>query len=430
MYSQSVLAPLDTDSDSRFIFFSQLQWKRVRSADGHDLGRVADLAVIPGELYPPVESVVVRSWHGTRLRLLWAAVAGFDGKRLQLLPNAVVEPMPDIVANNRLLLADGILDRQIVDVEGAKLERVNDIHFLLVKGILRLAHVDVGFRGLVRRMGWERAVDLLVKGVASRSSYLRSDVLLSWKYIQPLGEASGRMRLDTAQAQLAELHPADLAEIIEDLDREQRLTLFSRLDTETAAEALQEVSPEISTQIINEVPPELAADLLEEMAPDEAADVLQGLPEETQSELLGAMERPEAREVRDLLQYDKKSAGGLMTPDVVAVSDGWSVAQTLDEIRRRGDELSRIYEIFVIDGNRRLRGQVTLKDLVVAQPEEKLVDVMREVPDTVGVDAGIDEVAELAAKYKVLAVPVIDAEGALLGMVTLDDILPQVIHGN
>ena len=420
---------VDIQGQSRFVFFSELQGLKVRSAEGHDLGRLADLIVITGELYPPVESLVVRSFRGTKLRLLWASVAEYTRDAIQLSPSAVAEPLSDVGPRDRLRLADDILDRQIVDVEGAKLERVNDLHFLDVKGILRLTNVDVGFRGLVRRMGWERWVDGTVRSVYPRSIYLKADLLRSWKWIQPLGEASGHMRLDVAQRQLAELHPADLAEIMEELDREQRVTLFARMDTETAAETLEEVSPEVSTQLINEVSPQIAADILEEMDPDEAADVLSELPEETQTELLGQMDSPEAQEVQELMQYDPRSAGGLMPPDVLTFAGQVSVGQALSEIRRRGDELPRIYEVFVIDEARKLRGQATLRDLMVAEPDLALANVMQDVPGTVGVDARLKEVAELASKYKVFAVPVVEPSGELMGMVTVDDILTRVIDG-
>ncbi len=422
-----MLEELDNLTQSRFVFFSQLLGKTVQSADGQDLGRLVDLVAIPGDAYPPIEALIVRSWRRSRLRLLWTAVAGYDESRIQLLPSAVAEPVLDAAPPNRIRLADEILDRQIVDVQGAKLERVNDIHFLEVKGVLRLAHVDVGFRGLVRRMGWERALDGAVRGFAPRSSYLATGALLGWKHIHPLGEASGHMRVDLAQAQLAELHPADLAEIIEELDREQRITLFSRLDTETAAEALEEVSPEVSTQLLNEVSPQVAADILEEMAPEEAADVLSELSTETQSELLEAMDQPEAREVVELLQYDPRSAGGMMTPILVRFLDSFTAAEGLAEIRRRAEELYRIYEVFVVDAAGILRGHATLKDLLVSPLEQPLKELMREVPGSVMVDAPLREVADLAAKYRLLAVPVIEQSGELIGMITVDDILPAVL---
>jgi magnesium transporter len=422
-------AEIGNDNQVRFLFFSEILGKPVVSADGQELGRLADLIVIPGEPYPPVESIVVRSFHRTRLRLLWASVAELATRGVRLLPGAVAEPLPDQSAADRLRVADELLDRQIVDVEGAKVVRVNDLHFLEVKDMLRLAHVDVSFRGLVRRMGWERGVDGAIALLRPGATYLRGDSLLPWKLIQPLGDVGGRVRLDVAQGQLATLHPADLAEILEELDHYQRTSLFKRLTVETAAEALEETSPEVTQELLDEVPPEQAAEILEEMDPDEAADVLGEMPKHTRSELLEAMDIPEAQEVQELLRYDPQSAGGLMTPEVIKLRRETTAEQALAEIRRRADELDLIYEIFVVDGQGHLEGECTLKDLLVAPPPTPLGELMREPPGTVMAEAGIHEVAEVASKYSLLSVPVITPEGELLGIVTVDDILPEVLRG-
>ena len=420
---------LENDSRIRFLFFSEILGKPVVSADGQELGRMADLIVIPGEPYPPVESIVIRSFHRARLRLLWASVAEITVQGVKLLPSAMAEPLAEQISTDRLRVAEELLDRQIVDVEGAKVVRVNDLHFLEVNDMLRLAHVDVGFRGLVRRMGWERGVDRAITFVRPAATYLQSDALLSWKLIQPLGDVGGRVRLDVAQGQLATLHPADLAEILEELDHYQRTSLFKRLSVETAADALEETSPEVTAELLDEVPAERAADILEEMDPDEAADVLGEMPQETRSELLEAMETPEAKEVQDLLRYDPRSAGGLMTPDVIKLSGETTAEQTLAEIRRRADELHLIYEIFVVDGAGILQGECTLKDLLVGSPTSPLRELMREPPGTVLAEASINEVAEVASKYSLVSVPVISPGGVLLGIVTVDDILPGVLYG-
>jgi magnesium transporter len=431
---QTALAPLYSGSmavqmaheNPRFLFFSEILGKPVVSADGQELGRLADLIVIPGEPYPPVESIVIHSFHRARLRLLWASVAELSVRGVKLLPSAVAEPLADQISTDRLRVAEELLDRQIVDVEGAKVVRVNDLHFLEVNDMLRLAHVDVGFRGLVRRMGWEHAVDRTVTLLRPTAAYLTADSLLSWKLIQPLGDVGGRVRLDVAQGQLATLHPADLAEILEELDHYQRTSLFKRLTVETAAEALEETSPEVTAELLDEVPPEQAAEILEEMDPDEAADVLGEMPQDTRSELLEAMDSPE---VKELLRYDPRSAGGLMTTDVIKLSGETTAEETLSEIRRRADELHLVYEIFVVDGAGILQGECTLKDLLVAAPSAPLRELMREPPGTVFVEADIHELAEVASKYSLLSVPVIQPGGELLGIVTVDDILPGVLHG-
>ena len=416
-----------TESESvRFHHFGNLLGKRVLRADGTTLGRLSDLVVVSGEPYPPVESLVVRA--GRRVwQLPWTSVATMNGT-LQLKPGSEPAPLPDAPVPDRVRLGREVLDRQIVDIEGAKLVRVNDLHFLETNGQLRVAHVDIGFRGLVRRMGWQRPVDRLVSLLRPGARYLKDDAFLPWKLVQPIESAPGRVRIEATKKALASLHPADLAEIIEDLDRHQREVLFQRLDVETAADTLEESSAEVATELLEAVPPEKAADILEEMAPDEAADALSELSGETREELLQAMERPEAKEVAELLEYSPRSAGGLMTPDVVGLSPGATAGEALFEVRRRADDLPVVYEVFIVD-EEVLKGMVTLKDLVAADPSARLGQILREVPATVTAQDDIRDVARAAAKYNLLSVPVVNAAGGLVGMVTADDILSEVVGG-
>jgi CBS domain-containing protein/sporulation protein YlmC with PRC-barrel domain len=411
----------------RFLFFTDLVGKKVVSSNGAALGRLADLVAVSGEPYPPVESLVVRSARKL-WQVPWTAVASVNGD-IRLSPGAALEPVPDAPIADRLHLGQEILDRQIVDIEGAKLVRVNDLHFLETKGQLRIAHVDVGLRGLVRRMGWQRPVDGVVSMLRPAARYLNEETLLSWKLVQPIESAPGRVRIEATKKALASLHPADLAEIMEDLDRHQREVLFQRLDVETAADALEETSTELATELLETVPPEKAADILEEMAPDEAADALSELPGDTRASLLEAMERPEAAEVAELLEYHPRSAGGLMTPDLVELSPAATVGDAIAEVRRRAEDLPLVYEIFVVEGIQ-LRGMVTLRDLVVAtDPATPLSAIMREVPATVRDGDDVRDVARAASKYNLLSVPVVDETGALKGMVTVDDILAEVVDG-
>jgi magnesium transporter len=412
--------------DPRFLYFSELLGRPVRSADGRHLGKLADLVAATGEAYPPVESLVVKSGKG-RLQFPWSAVETLAGPAVVVRAGASGAEPPPRPPPDRIPLAEEILDRQIVDVHDAKLVRVNDLHFLEVNRQLRIAHVDVGLRGLVRRLGWEPLVDRAVAAVRPGAAYLRTDQLLSWKLVQPLDSAAGRVRLEVAQRMLAEIHPADLAEIMEELDRDHRQVLLGRLDVETAADALEEAPPELAAQLLEEVPPERAADILEEMAPDESADVLSELPGETRQELLQAMERVEAREVQQLLAYPAKSAGGLMTPDRIQLAPEQTVGEAFAEIRRRAEEVPLVYEIFLVDNAGVLKGIATLKDLILAEPAARLSELLREAPATVKAEDGFRDVALAAAKYNLISVPVVDELGVLQGMVTVDDILAEVL---
>jgi magnesium transporter len=420
---QTTSAP--NPNDPRFLFFSSLLGRPVLDAQGRRVGKVADLVAATGEAYPPVESVVVRAGRRRALQAPWAAVDALGAGALRLKAGSTLDPLPATPPPDRIRLAEEILDRQIVDVEDAKLVRVNDLHFLEVKGQLRIAHVDVGFRGLVRRMGWERLVDRAVGAV--HPQYLTSDHLLSWKLVQPLDRAPGKVRLEVAQQALGQLHPADLAEIMEELDRDQRARFLQRLDVETAADALEEASPELTARLLEEVSPEKAADILEEMQPDEAADVLSELPQEARQELLDAMERAEAHEVQQLLEYAHHSAGGLMTPDRLQLYPENTVAEALAEVRRRADDLPLVYDVFIVDEAGVLKGVCTLRDLVISDPATILGRIAREPPATVEPETDIRDVAQAASKYNLVSVPVVDTMGVLLGMVTVDDILAEVL---
>jgi CBS domain-containing protein len=419
-------AQADTAADPRFRFLSSIMGRPVRGADGGRLGKLADLVVATGEHYPLVESLVLRGRDGRR-QFPWASVERFDDRGLTLKAGAVSSTPPALPLADRIPLVEEILDKQIVDVHDAKLVRVNDLHFLELKGQLRVAHVDVGLRGLVRRMGWEGLVDRTVKLVRPGAPYLTADQLVSWKLVQPLDQSAGKVRLEVAQRLLATLHPADLAEIMEDLDRDQRTVLLERLDVETAADALEEIEPEMTAQLLEGVAPERAADILEEMAPDEAADVLSELPGDTRVEVLAAMEKPEAREVEALLAYPHDRAGGLMTPDRLQLTAERTVADAIAELRRRDEELPFLYEFFVVDADGRLLGICTLRDLVLNEPAIRLGAIMHEPPATIQVDDRLEDVATAAAKYNLLSVPVVSPEGVLLGIITVDDILSEVL---
>jgi magnesium transporter len=184
----------------------------------------------------------------------------------------------------------------------------------------------------------------------------------------------------------------------------------------------------MTAQLLEEVTPEKAADILEEMAPDEAADVLGELPHEARQELLGAMERPEARELERLLDYASDSAGGLMTPDRVELRPEETVADALAQVRRHADDLPLVYEVFLTERSGLLVGVCTLRDLLLAEPTDRLQEIGREPPAMVEPDAKLREVALAAAKYNLVSVPVVDKLGVLLGMVTVDDILAEVLH--
>jgi Mg/Co/Ni transporter MgtE len=306
---------------------------------------------------------------------------------------------------------------------------VNDLHLLRARGELRVAHVDVGFRGLVRRLGWQPLVDAIVRRVRPRSAYLATEKLVPWKYVQPLSSGSPRVRLDVARNAVAGLHPADLAEILEDLDRRERAVLFRDLPVEAAADALEEVEPDLQRELLQVLGPDKAADVLEEMQADDAADLLGDLPEQQSAELLAEMEPAEAREVRQLLEYDENTAGGLMNPEFLRLAPQHTAQQALDEVRRQAEQVAHVHDAFVLQEDGKLAGVLSLRDIIVARPETHVLSLMHEHPAPLRADDPANKVAELAAKYNLFSLPVENEDGKVLGVVTVDDVLEKVLHG-
>src|SRR5438105_14041646 len=326
-------------------------------------------------------------------------------------------------------VAQEVLDRQIVDTDDAKVAGVNDLHLLRARGELRVAHVDVGFRGRVRRVGWQELVDGLVRRFRPASTYLTREKLVSWKHVQPLAAGSPRVRLDVARSAVAEMHPADLAEILEDLDRRERAVLFRGLPLETAADALEEVEPELQRELLETLEPGKAADVLEEMQADDAADLLADLPREESAELLAEMEPSEAREVERLLTYDEDSAGGMMNPEFLRLSPELTAAQALEQVRAQAENIAHLHDAFVLGPEGKLTGVLSLRDIIVAKPESRVLGLMHDHPAPLRPDDPARKVAEQAAKYNLFSLPVEDEGGKLLGVVTVDDVLEKVLHG-
>ncbi|MBC7261276.1 MAG: magnesium transporter, partial [Chloroflexi bacterium] len=337
-----------------------------------------------------------------------------------------VDPPTYEQRGDELWLARQVLDRQIVDTEGRRLVRVNDLQLerTCPGGPYCLAGVDVGTRGLLRRLGLEAPVSLLFKFLHREPS----EAVIPWSEVAPL-QAEAPIRLRISREKLSEMHPADIADIIEDLDRPMGQALLQTLDNETIADAIEEVEPELQADLLGTLPPERAADVLEEMGPDEAADVLADLHPSERAKLLDLMEDEEATEVEKLLAYPEDSAGGIMTTEFVTIPMGLTVGEALDYLRHSpaAQEDEALYYVYIVDEEQKLRGVIGLRELVLAPPEAQVADIME--TDVIKVDPyeSQGEVARLVAKYNLLAIPVVDKDNVMLGIVTADDALDHIL---
>lgn len=400
-----------------FYFFSEFLNRKVYSPSGQKFGKISDLVAEKAEAYPMIIGIIVRKGR-KKIYLPWEKLTQIEPQLIlsdPVLHNQDI-PFPE---KDTMLLREEVMDKQIVDTYGAKVVRVNDLHFLRVDSRLRLAHVDVGFRGLMRRVGWEKFVDQALQWFFS---YVLPNQFISWKYVQLLS-GSDLLKLSVSQKKLSHLHPADLADIIEDLSSRERSAIFHALDAETAAETLEEIDPKIQKALIETIPVEKASDIVEEMSPSDAADLLGDLPEERAEEILEGMEQERAEDLRELLIHPDETAGGLMTTAYLSLPPEVTVETAITRLKLEASNLDIIDYIFIVDEGGILQGVVSIRDLLTAHPHQTLREIQPARLVSVKLHEDQHEVVEAFVKYGFRALPVVDEEGHLKGVIGFRSVL-------
>jgi magnesium transporter len=407
-----------------FLYVSELLGRPIVSADGSRLGRLGDLKVKLAESFPKASTLIVRSGPKAGLALDWGEVASFTEKKIVLKPGAEGKFHPPDVKSEEMLLKEELLDKQVVDTYGAKLERVNDVHLLIHNQDLRLVHVDIGRRGILRRLGFLGPVEALTKWFFE---YEFPEVLVSWKYIQPLASDPHKkdLKLNVVGRRLHDLHPSDLADILEDLDRDSRRRIFKSLDLETAADTLQEIDPKFQLSLIEAAPVEKASDLLEEMEPDEATDLLAELPEEKRRKLIQTMEKMSGDTLQELLLYKEGTAGRIMTTDYVSVREDQTVGDAIQAFKMTTHHLESVAYIYVTDSGEHLVGVITLRHLLLEEKDAPVRGLMNTHLVKAETGDDVERVADLFGKYKFLMIPVVDETNVLEGVITFQDIMEE-----
>jgi magnesium transporter len=324
---------------------------------------------------------------------------------------------------NSLKLSENVQDKQIVDLNGRKLVRVNDVRLVsLPSGTFAVA-VDVGLEGLLRRIGIAKPISLLLKLFNSNIP----SKFINWDDISAVDFGHQGITLSKTINKLYTLHPSDVADIIEDLGRQTGASVFATLTNEHAADVLEEIELKHQVNIIESLSIEKAADVLEQMPSDEVADILEELGDDKAEQLLIEMDKETSEEVRELLEYSDKVVGSIMTKDFLSFNINNTVDETLQILRKEKPEANTIYSLFVVDNNQRFISVVPLRELVISEPSTILAEIMGKNPITINDDDKIDSLAEIVSKYNLLAVPVIDEKRILEGVVVIDDIVEDLL---
>jgi magnesium transporter len=325
-------------------------------------------------------------------------------------------------SENDVFLSRDVLDKQIIDTDGARVVRVNDLELVRVNNTLYVSNVDVGMMGILRRIGLGHATQVFASGLHMHLP----DNVISWDDVELLRHDQF-MRLRVPADSIAELHPADVAEIISDLNKLETGQFLEAMGVEQIADTLEQVETEFQVELVENMSDEKVADVLEEMEPDEAADLLAELPQERSRRLVSLMAQDEADDVRHLLTFPEDSAGGIMTTDFATVPVDVTAEQAIKLLRENAREIETFFYVYVTDTPNHLIGVFSLNDLIFADPNALVNEFMQDRVKSVHPLDEQQEVAQIITKYDLLAVPVVDDQDMLQGIVTADDALDKII---
>jgi len=384
-------------------------------------GKLKDVAVATGTEAGKVAGLVLKTREGLQV-VVATHVRETPAGTLELMEEAILSPLHG--DENFLLLGQDLVDRQIIDIHGRKVVRVNDVdmEWIGVEGLrhLRVVSVETGMRGAIRR---------IFKGVIPRlslESFSRrfNASGIPWEFVDVIEvDPARRVKLRIGHDRLAQMHPSDLAEILEDLAPAEREAVFQTLDEEVAAEALEEADPKLQKSLIESVDSERLADIVEEMDPGAAADLLGELTDEKSEAILEEMEPEERQEVEELLEFHEDSAAGRMTTEFVSVLYTATVSDAVERLRNFEGDPESVTEIYLLAESRELKGVVSLSKLVLAKPETRLAVLAEPQFVSCRADEHQKEVAELFDKYNLHSLPVVDSTGRLVGAVLAEHVI-------
>ena len=415
-----------------FIFFSQLMDKPVWDKDARQVGEIYDLVVKSSQVYPISDALIIRKGFPNRKYALvnWQDIEKIDkdGSILKIGSGAL--HFSEIHDDKKeLTLRRDILDQQVVDTHNHKVIRVNDIQLLIVDHALMIAHVDIGSRGILRRLGFLKGMDLVIKLFNSKAKYLKNEHLISWKYIQPLtiNPVSMTIKIDLPQKNLTNIPAADLGDIFLDLNINHQIALFKSLNLANKGKIFTNIDFKTQRLLLEESSDQEISELLNNIPSDEATDFLEKLPRDKTKHILTLIENKYSKRLSQLLGYSGDSAGGLMTTEYIAFIKDTTVETALNEIKERKFKSEPVQFIYIIDESGKLLNTTNLRRLIMASPDEPIQNSAFPKTYFVHLDSSVKEVAYLMEKYKYFAIPVVDENNLLQGIITVDDILSQLI---
>lgn len=399
------------------LYLSQILGAKIRDSSDQVIGKLRDVLIKPTPgVYSPLEAFLIKDYRSHQLRYLpyhYVENLSHDEVTLKTLADKIIPYVP--VSDDIFLLRD-VMDHQIVDTAGARVIRVNDLQIGMVEQKMCVLGIDISTRGLLRRLGLTKFWIF---------NFFKTK-LINWKSAQPV---KGILKLESLSKDLVRLHPADLANIIENLNVSQSSQLVQALGAETAAKILEETNPRVRQILLRALGPERAAKISERMSIDELVDLIKFLPYDEAREISSLSQNGRLKEVNKLLSYKDDTAGGLMTTEFINARPDWTVKKVIEEIRKKSDSFRSILYIYVTDADGIYKGVVSLRRLLTAKPEALLAEVIKRTKrlPCARADRSVEEVAKLMTKYNLKSVAVVDDHHRLLGVIDIDDVMRRLL---
>jgi sporulation protein YlmC with PRC-barrel domain len=407
------------------VYFGQLKGKPVYDSDGRSIGTLVDLAFNDGEKYAEICHLIYSSRNKYRKKIPWRFVKEIkDNPKTSTLDANVHLNAPEGELNptfeqEKELLVSKLVDKQIIDVDGLKVVRVNDVLLGKIDESFCIAAVCVGAKSFIRSLAGEKLGELIGSRV--------SEHIIPWEFVEPLDPEIQKLHIKLKRSKMADMHPADIADLMQDLTYKERELIFNSLDKEKAAETMIESEPEVQKSFLKTMKLNNILEILENIPPNHAADIISVMPEHMKAEIFKAISRDTARKIREIMGYPDMSVGSIMHTEFVAVPAEYTAEKAIDFLRKTKPASEKMYRIYVVDKEHKLQGFLPLGTLVTAPAGEKIQELMKTKIIKLNITTSKQDAANALSKYNLFVLPVVDENNVLKGVVKANDVISEVM---
>ncbi|MEM4267680.1 MAG: CBS domain-containing protein [Candidatus Woesearchaeota archaeon] len=407
------------------VFFSEILRKDIVDSNGKHVGKLADLIFIDGEKTAQISHLVYVSDDKYRKKIPWGLVKELTALKeqrhaeIKIVLNVQKDNIRPLFEDEKEWLVSKLLDKQIIDIDGLKVVRVNDVHLSKADGHFSIVGVCVGMKSFVRRLGLGALTRWLMPEVKEK--------IIPWDSVEPLDKDLHNLHVSLKRTKIDRLHPSEIADIMEELSQRERVLIFNSLEPSKAAKTLVEATPRIQQTFIKNLKIHRIVSILERITPDQAADIISLMPQSRSEKILAMMHEDHRQKVQEILKYPLESGGALMRTDYIAIPDDYTAHKIMELIRRTKPSSEMLYRLYVVDKKHHLLGVLTIRTLLLAEPKQKVTEFMKQNIIKVKVDTPKEDIAKALAKYNLFVLPVVDEFNILRGVVTADDVLSEVM---